>query len=127
MEPQHFTALSAVVGDTPEDIARDVLAVSRLEALPTLLAVLCEITGMRFAAVARVTENTWTTCAVKDEIGFGLKVGGRLAVESTLCIESKRALAPVVIDHASLDQPRRLPVRRARRRDSPEAHRPDRR
>jgi signal transduction histidine kinase len=103
LEPQELTAVSAIVGDTPAEIARDVLAVSRLEALPTLLAVLCEITGMRFAAVARVTENTWTACAVRDEIDFGLKVGGQLAVESTLCIESKRALAPVVIDHASLD------------------------
>jgi signal transduction histidine kinase len=91
------------MGDTAAEIARDVLAVSRLEALPTLLAVLCEITGMRFAAVARVTDNTWTACAVKDEINFGLQPGSQLEVESTLCIESKRALAPIVIDHASLD------------------------
>jgi signal transduction histidine kinase len=67
------------------------------------LAVLCETTGMGFAAVARLTEYTWTACAVKDEIGFGLEVGGQLALESTLCIESKRALEPIVIDHASLD------------------------
>ena len=92
-----------MVGDTADDIARDVHAVGRLEALPTLLAVLCETTGMRFAAVARVTERTWTACAVQDEINFGLKAGGQLEVESTLCIESKRALAPIVIDHASLD------------------------
>ena len=47
--------------------------------------------------------HTWTACAVKDEIDFGLKPGGQLEIESTLCIESKRALAPIVIDHASLD------------------------
>ena len=58
---------------------------------------------MGFAAVARVTENTWTACAVRDRINFGLQVGGRLDVESTLCIESKRALEPVVIDCASAD------------------------
>jgi signal transduction histidine kinase len=103
LESQEFSAPSTVVGDTREEIERDVLAVSQIEALPTLLDVLCESTGMRFAAVARVTENTWTACAVKDEIDFGLKAGGQLAVESTLCIESKRARAPVVIDHASLD------------------------
>lgn len=103
MSPNEISDLPTVVGDTADDIARDVLAVSRLEALPTLLAVLCETTGMRFAAVARVTEHTWTACAVKDEIDFGLKPGGQLEIESTLCIESKRALAPIVIDHASLD------------------------
>jgi signal transduction histidine kinase len=96
-------APSTVSGDRPEEIAHDVQAVAQIEALPTLLAVLCVTTGMRFAAVARVTENTWTACAVHDEIDFGLQVGGQLPVESTLCIESKRARTPIVIDHASLD------------------------
>jgi signal transduction histidine kinase len=95
--------LNAVPTDTPEDIHRDVLAVSQIGAVPTLLEVLCESTGMRFAAVARVTENTWTACAVNDGINFGLVAGGQLEVESTLCIESKRSLSPIVIDHASLD------------------------
>jgi signal transduction histidine kinase len=103
LESTEFAAHFAVVGDSLEDISRDVLAVSRIEALPTLLSVLCETTGMGFAAVARVTENTWTACAVKDEINFGLQPGGQLDVESTLCIESKRALAPIFIDRASLD------------------------
>lgn len=101
--PQELSVLAATPGDTPDEIARDVLAVGRIEALPTLLEVLCETTGMRFAAVARVTEKTWTACAVKDDINFGLKAGGQLAIESTLCLESKRTLAPIVIDHASID------------------------
>ena len=91
------------VRDTPEDIARDVAAVSKLEAVPTLLEVLCETTGMRFAAVARVTESTWTACVVKDDIKFGLRPGGQLDLESTLCIESKRAGAPIFIEQASKD------------------------
>jgi len=101
--PQELSVLAATPGDTADEIARDALAVSRIEAIPTLLDVLCETTGMRFAAVARVTEKTWTACAVKDDINFGIKVGGQLAIESTLCLESKRALAPIVIDHASID------------------------
>jgi signal transduction histidine kinase len=101
-QPQEFSVLSATLGDTPEEIARDVLAVGQIEALPTLLDVLCETTGMGFAAVARVTEKTWTACAVKDGINFGLEAGGQLAIESTLCIDSKRALAPIIMDHASV-------------------------
>jgi signal transduction histidine kinase len=89
--------------DAPEAIAKEVLAVAQIEAVPTLLDVLCRMTGMRFAAVARVTEKTWTACAVKDDINFGLKPGGQLDVETTLCIESKRTREPIVIEHASQD------------------------
>ncbi len=64
--------------DTPEEIARDVHAISQIEAVPTLLEVLCETTGMRFAAVARVTENTWTACVVKGRHQFWFD--GRRAV-----------------------------------------------
>jgi len=87
--------------DTPEEIARDVRAVSQIEAVPTLLDVLCETTGMRFAAVARVTENTWTACMVKDDINFGLTPGGQLDVKTTLCLESMKSNTPIVIDRAS--------------------------
>jgi hypothetical protein len=30
---------------------------------------------MRFAAVARVAQDRWTACAVRDEIDFGLNTG----------------------------------------------------
>ena len=89
--------------DSAEEIARDVAAVKRLQPVPTLLEVLCEATGMRFAAVARVTEKTWTACVVKDAIDFGLIPGGHLDLETTLCIESKRSRQPIVIEHASAD------------------------
>ena len=74
-----------------------------MDALPILLEVLCDLTGMRFAAVARVTEGTWTACAVKDSINFGIPVGGQLPVESTLCIESKNLGEPIAINDASTD------------------------
>jgi hypothetical protein len=89
--------------EVPEQIARDVFAVQQIQAVPTLLQVLCEITGMRFAAVARVTEQSWTLCAVKDGINFGLKPGSQLDFETTLCIEAKRSETLVAIEQASLD------------------------
>jgi signal transduction histidine kinase len=92
-----------IAHDSDEDIARDIAAVNMLQAVPTLLEVLCETTGMRFAAVARVSDSTWTACVVKDDIGFGLKPGGQLDLETTLCIESKRSNAPIVIEQASTD------------------------
>jgi signal transduction histidine kinase len=92
-----------IVLESAEEIARDIAAVNKLQAVPTLLEVLCETTGMRFAAVARVSDSTWTACVVKDGINFGLTAGGQLDIESTLCIESKRSNAPIVIERASTD------------------------
>ncbi len=89
--------------DSQEAIARDVAAVGRIGAVPALLRVVCQITGMGFAAVARVTESTWTACAVQDDIEFGLMPGDQLGAQTTLCIESRAARRPVVIDHASQD------------------------
>lgn len=94
---------SPASADTAEEITRDVSVVNKLTAVPTLLQVLCETTGMRFAAVARVTESTWTACVVNDDINFGLKPGQQLDLESTLCIESKRSNETIVIEQASTD------------------------
>ncbi|RYE42998.1 MAG: GAF domain-containing sensor histidine kinase [Hyphomicrobiales bacterium] len=89
--------------DDPADIARDVALVGRIQVVPSLLKIICQNTGMRFAAVARVTEGTWTACAVQDDIAFGLLPGGQLQVETTLCREARSARAPVAFDHASTD------------------------
>jgi len=97
------TPPSILSGEAPEDIAQDIFAIARIQAVPALLDVLCDITGMGFAAVARVSDASWTLCAVKDKINFGLKVGDQLPLESTLCIESKRNGEPIIIDHASRD------------------------
>jgi signal transduction histidine kinase len=89
--------------DGPDDTARALEAIGRIEVVPTLLAVLCETTGMRFSVVACVTETTWTACAVQDEIGFGVKRGDQLAVNTTLCNESRASRVPIVVEHASAD------------------------
>ena len=94
---------TGALGDSAEEISRDVEAVSRLGAVPTLLQILCDVTGMGFAAVARVTDGTWTACAVDDRIQFGLGPGGHLDVHTTLCIESRAMRQAIAIDQASID------------------------
>lgn len=89
--------------DSPDSIARDVAAVSRISAVQSLLRIICDNTGMRFAAVARVTDGTWTACAVEDQIEFGLTPGSQLDVHTTLCKESRAARQPVAFDQASID------------------------
>src|SRR6476620_5348840 len=82
----------------------DLTAVDRIRAVPTILEVVCRTTGMGFAAVARVTEDRWIACAVKDDIAFGLRPGGELKVETTICREVREAKKPVVIDHVAEDE-----------------------
>jgi GAF domain-containing protein len=89
--------------DSEEAIARDVAIIGRIGAVPSMLRVICKNTGLGFAAVARVTDGTWTACAVQDDIQFGLLPGGQLDVHTTLCSEARAMRRPVVIDHASLD------------------------
>src|SRR6202167_1488911 len=86
-----------------KDLEADVESVSRISAVPTILEVVCRTTGMRFAAVARVTEDRWVACSVLDEIDFGLKPGGELRVESTICHEIRQSREPVIIENVSED------------------------
>ena len=65
-----------------------------IAAVPRILEVVCRTTGMGFAAVARVTEDRWICCAVRDEIAFGLKPGGELKVETTICHEIRHSGRP---------------------------------
>lgn len=91
------------MSSTPtEDVLQDVEAISRLRAVPTILRAIAETTGLRFTLVARVTENEWVACAVHDEISFGLRPAGALAVATTLCRKVRAIQAPVAIDHAGI-------------------------
>jgi len=64
-------------------IDEDLSAIGRLGAVQTALRVLMQTTGMRIALVARMTETSWTACAVLDEAGFGLHVGDELPLHTT--------------------------------------------
>ena len=86
-----------------ESLARDVERVQGIAAVPTILDVVLQMTGMGFAAVARVTEDRWITCKSLDHVGFGLKPGDELPVESTLCDEIRGHRQPIVFDDATED------------------------
>lgn len=98
-----MTTTGATSEERPEAIARDIAAVAGIEAVTSILDVVCRITGMGFAAVARVDETTWTACAVRDDIGFGLKPGGELPLKTTLCDEIRDSRTAIVFDDAAAD------------------------
>ncbi|MFZ2030865.1 MAG: GAF domain-containing sensor histidine kinase [Vitreimonas sp.] len=89
--------------DSIDPYAKDVAAIASIAAVPTMLDIVCRITGMGFAAVARVSEDRWIACSVKDDIAFGLTPGGELVVESTICHEIRQSREAVVIDDVACD------------------------
>jgi len=84
---------------TPHDFQDELDAIAAIPAVDTILEVVCRTTGMGFAAIARVTDDRWVCCAVKDNIAFGMKPGGELKVETTICDQIRASRELVVIDH----------------------------
>jgi len=85
------------------DKLADINAVARIAAVPTILDVVCRTTGMGCAVVARVTDDLWVACGVRDDAGFGIHAGTELSVETTICHEIRQHRHPVVIDDVALD------------------------
>src|ERR1700748_141130 len=85
------------------EIQKEIEFLSVNTVVPKILEVICRATGMGFAAIARVTDKEWIACAVLDQINFGLKEGGSLVLETTICNEIMQHHHPVVIDEVAGD------------------------
>lgn len=77
--------------------------ISRIPAVAKILEVICNTTGMGFAALVKVNQDRWIACAVNDKINFGLEVGGELKVETTLCQQVMDGQKEIAIDHVAED------------------------
>ena len=85
------------------DIKAEVDAIKQIGAVPKILDVVGRMTGMGFVAIARVTSDQWICCAVRDNINFGLREGGELRVETTICNEIRQHGKTVVINDVQAD------------------------
>jgi signal transduction histidine kinase len=86
-----------------DGVLHDVAAIQAIGAVPTILETVAAITGLGFVCIARVTRDSWTTCAVLDKLNFGLKVGDGLDVTTTLCDEVRDSGRAIIIDCVSSD------------------------
>jgi signal transduction histidine kinase len=84
-------------------VLHDVAAIQAIGAVPTILQTVAATTGLGFVCIARVTRDSWTTCAVLDNLDFGLKVGDGLDVTTTLCEEVRDSGKAIIIDCVSSD------------------------
>jgi len=83
------------------DVLTHVRAIQEISAVPKVLETVAALTGLGFVAIAHVTEDSWTTCAVLDRLAFGLKVGDGLDVGTTLCDDVRSTARSIVIDHVA--------------------------
>lgn len=88
---------------TNDKLTADIEKVKKIPIVPSMLEVICLTTGMGFAAIARVTQDKWIACSVRDEIQFGLEPGGELTLETTICNEIRENHQAVIIDHVAED------------------------
>ena len=82
----------------PDSISSHVKEIQSMAAVPRMLETVAALTGLRFVCIAHVTAHSWTTCAVYDQLGFGLVPGSQLDVTTTLCEEVRENRQAVVID-----------------------------
>ncbi|WAC27634.1 GAF domain-containing sensor histidine kinase [Ancylobacter sp. SL191] len=85
------------------DVQAGIAAIQAVSAIPAILQVVCETTGLGFAAVACVTEQRWVAGAVRDGVGFGMKPGDELPIDTTFCDRVRRSHVEVVFDDAAND------------------------
>ena len=81
----------------------EALALADDDLIREILAEVCAMTDMGFAAVARVTSTRWIACQVLDKIEFGLTPGGELEIKKTICDEIRDSGQGVIIDHVGGD------------------------
>ncbi|MGN5524229.1 GAF domain-containing sensor histidine kinase [Xanthomonas hortorum] len=89
------------MGPLPPELRADIARVGRLSSVPDVLTILTRLTGMGFAAVARVTDTRWVTCQVRDDLSFGLTPGDELPLVTTFCDSVRTQGNALWFGHAS--------------------------
>jgi hypothetical protein len=72
-------------------------------AVPEILHWLHRHSDMRFTAIARVTDVSWTTLAFYDTSNFGMTPYRQLVLEDTICSEIRQHRQSVAFGNASTD------------------------
>lgn len=88
---------------THRDYSTDIASIQAISSVPAILQAVAALTGLGFVCIARVTDDSWTNCAVLDKLDVGLKVGDQLDIATTFCEQVLGTGRPVVIDHVAND------------------------
>ncbi len=86
-----------------DQLAQAIAQVGDDNALRDVLAEVRKLTGMRFAAIAYVSDDRWIASQVDDDLGFGLAAGDELDVHRTICKEVRCNSREILIDDTETD------------------------
>lgn len=87
----------------PGSASEAVAAIQRIAAVPSILEVICRVSGLGFAAIAWISDDRWVACAVRDEISYGLKVGTELDLHTSIGDRIGSHMQPAVIENVTKD------------------------
>lgn len=99
-----ISGMEPLTNTLKDNLIEEALEAGRLSIVPEILKTICLATGMGFAAVARVTPGRWIACGVQDNIQFGMRPGGELPVDTTICHEIRQSGKGVIIDEVADDE-----------------------
>ncbi len=83
--------------------APDITVIATIGAVERILETVRELTGMSIAVVTRFDADRWTACAVSGRRIAGIEPGHTLPASETVCNESRRTRAPVVLSDITSD------------------------
>ncbi|PLS20949.1 GAF domain-containing sensor histidine kinase [Neptunicoccus cionae] len=90
--------------DGEHDFQDDILKLAGSDLVGTILETVMLATSMRFAAVARVTNERWVACRTVDEVNFGLAAGDEIDIQSTFCQTVRDTSEMVLFNDVSTDE-----------------------
>ncbi|MBN2976907.1 MULTISPECIES: GAF domain-containing protein [Pseudomonas] len=67
--------------------AQERAAIAEIEATTSILQLVTRLTNMRFAGIAKFTDQEWIVCSAYDPMEMGIDVDDVLDLETTLCSE----------------------------------------
>lgn len=85
------------------DFQSDIQRIADSSLITTILETVMLATNMRFAAVARVTEDRWVACRTVDEVSFGLAEGDEIEIQSTFCQSVRLTSQKVLFNDVATD------------------------
>ena len=86
-----------------DELATAIARIGDDDVLRAVLGKMQRLTGMKFAAIAFVSEERWIASLVSDDLDFGLAAGDELDVRTTICDQVRSCSSEVLIDDVASD------------------------
>lgn len=86
------------------DFQSDIETILSSDTIGVILETVMLATGVRFAAIARVTQDRWVACRTVDEIEFGLRAGDEIDISSTFCQTVRDTSQSVIFEDVETDE-----------------------